>query len=243
MACVGISSGISTGIYRSQNSGVTWTLVSNIPDVITIASDGVDHFYAGTFDGNYRSTNNGSAWNTVGPGIPAGEGGFCALALGTHVFIGNSQGVFHSADHGASFTPASDGLDPIMNRSVQGLAASDEFIFAGIHRNGIWRRSLSDFDITTGIPDATPVVAGTLRAWPSPASAEVTVAYNMQRSGRVRFEVFDATGKSVLDPVWEIAIAGEQRRTIPVDALAPGLYVLRLSTPGGVISCPLSIAR
>jgi hypothetical protein len=242
VACVGIASGAPTGIYRSTNSGATWQLVSNIPDVISIASDGVDHFYAGSFTENYRSTNNGSQWNPVGPGIPESTGGYCALALGADVFIGNSGGVWHSADHGASFATASDGLDPGMNRSVQGLAASDQFLFAGLHRNGIWRRPLSDFDITTSIANTATEVT-TLRAWPNPAMADITVAFTLRNAERVTLTLHDASGRMVRTWSDERMSAGEQKRSFAVDDIDAGRYVLQLATTNSVAVSSITIVR
>jgi hypothetical protein len=241
VACVGIASGLPTGIYRSQNAGVNWSQVSTIPDVISLAGDGVDHFYAGTFDDNYRSTNNGTQWNAVGPGIPAGSGGFCALAIGADVFIGNSSGVFHSDDHGASFTDVTAGLDPEQNHSVQGLAANEQFLFAGIHRNGIWRRPLSDFDITTSIAATNERVE--MGAWPDPANDHITVSFDLSRSGAVQLALFDASGRLVRMLADARSPAGEQQRSLSVADIAPGQYVLRLSTASSIATRSLRIVR
>src|SRR6185295_14100699 len=88
----------SNKIYRSTNSGVSWTSVfsTTTEDWVCIASDGVDHFYAGTFTINYVSANNGSAWQSLGSGIPVGQGAFTIAVKDSNVFVGNQSGVYFS---------------------------------------------------------------------------------------------------------------------------------------------------
>lgn len=241
-ACVGISSGSPAGIYRSTNGGANWQQVSFYPDVLAIASDGVDHFYAGSFSQNYRSTDNGLSWNPVGPGIPGGSGGFCNVAIGAHVFVGNSTGVYHSDNYGGTFTDANIGLDPEMNRAVQGLAANDTYVFAGVHRNGIWRRPLIDFDITTAVTSIAPHEV-ILNVWPMPASSTVRISFALPKTSHVRLTVLDASGRSVRVLFDEDMPSGEQQLDVPVDEWPSGAYVLQLVTSNGRTSRALIVAH
>ncbi|MEP7318099.1 MAG: hypothetical protein ABI921_05150 [Panacibacter sp.] len=151
IAVAGVSEGVppfQSGIYRSTNNGVTWTLAQVVRDVITMAADGATNFYAGTFSDSWRSTNNGISWNPMTNGLPFNEGGYAIKTVDTNnVFIGNSSGVYFSSNKGSSFTNVNTDLDPAPNNSVQGITANSKFLFAGLARNGIWRRPLTDFGI------------------------------------------------------------------------------------------------
>ena len=56
--------------------------------------------------------------------------------------------------------------------------------------------------------------------------------WNQAASGKVRAEVFDATGKQVLDTPMGRFLSGWQQASIAVDALAPGHYTLHLLVDG-----------
>jgi hypothetical protein len=196
-----------------------------LPDVIALAADG-GFFYAGSFDQNYRSTNNGMTWNPVGPGIPAGSGGFCVIAIGADVFVGNSQGIYHSSDHGASFTDAGQGLNPYPNNAVQGFTANNEFIFAGLYRDAIWRRPLYEFNITTDAPMIDGDEGMVMRVAPNPVEDQLHVQISGSRYRATSLELFDLVGRVVLAPVK--LSAGTAETTIDLRAISTGAYVLRL---------------
>ena len=225
VVCVGVQSGAPTGVWRSTNSGVTWTQAGSLPDVISLAADG-GYFYAGSFDQNYRSTNNSMTWNPVGPGIPAGSGGFCVIAIGADVFVGNSQGIYHSSDHGASFTNAGQGLDPYPNNAVQGFTANNEFIFAGLYRDAIWRRPLSDFSISTGVAEINDAQGIAMRVAPNPMEDQLHVQLSGPVDSATSLELFDMVGREVLAPV--ILPSGTAETTVDMSAINAGAYVLRL---------------
>ena len=140
----------SDRIYRSVNKGVSFTQVFSVPgdDLVCIATDGISHFYAGTFTGLLVSNNNGINWQFGGAGIPADKGVYTVAALENNVFAGNGDGVYFSNDNGQSFILKSEGFSmSFENAAVQGLSISPQFVFAGLFQNSIWKRPLSDFGI------------------------------------------------------------------------------------------------
>jgi hypothetical protein len=143
IACVGVSSFPQTkGIYRSTDSGVTWSLISPMQgaDIITMGTGGGTTMYAGDLFGAYVSHDDGFTWGGLGLG-----GAFTILAWDEYGFIGNNDGLFFSDDFGNSWTQMNEGMDPYPNNSVQGLARDNTYVYAGFYRNAIWRRPLSDF--------------------------------------------------------------------------------------------------
>lgn len=232
IAVAGLSNGNSahpSGIYRSTNNGVTWTNVSSILDIICMASDGVDHFYAGTFEGNFVSADNGLGWNSVGPGIPSNAAGFTIKAIGDNVFIGNDNGVYFSSNNGATFTTASDGLDPDPNNAVQGFASNDQYVFAGLFRDAVWKRPLSDFGIVATA--VQPVDKNELVLYqnsPNPFSNSTTITYSLPAERNISITVTDVTGKIVFQSEETKETAGTHSIIFNGEKLAAGIYMAQL---------------
>jgi photosystem II stability/assembly factor-like uncharacterized protein len=97
-----------TGIYRSQNSGVTWTLVrsGNIFDM-EFRTDNSNTVYACTASILYKSTNAGATWTTAYAGLAGGDGTVIAVTLANPNVIYSFNGglvVKKSVDGGSTFT-------------------------------------------------------------------------------------------------------------------------------------------
>ncbi|MEO6165888.1 MAG: T9SS type A sorting domain-containing protein [Chitinophagales bacterium] len=219
-----------SGIYRSTNNGVSWTQVAGIFDIVSMASDGGDHFYAGTLNsGNFVSSDNGVNWQSVGGGIPGGAGGFTIKAIGQHVFIGNNLGLFHSDNYGASFTDASEGLDPEPNNAVQGLAANDQYLFAGLFRDAVWRRPLADFGIVaTAVAENSKADRLVLyQNSPNPFRNATIIQYALPNERKVSFSVTDITGHVVFQSAETMEVAGIHSITFNEKQLAAGIYAMQ----------------
>ena len=147
IVCVGIIASPGRGIYRSIDYGLTYSLAEPLLDIETVKEGGGANMYAGSLFNVYMSNNNGNTWFSIGPGIPAGGGAFTILAWDNYIFIGNNYGVFFSSDNGASFTNASQGLDPYPHGSISGLTRDNQYVYAGSYQDAVWRRPLSDFGV------------------------------------------------------------------------------------------------
>jgi hypothetical protein len=83
----------------------------------------------------------------------------------------------------------------------------------------------------------------TLMAFPNPAARSANVSFRLDRSGRVRLVLYDVLGRESAVPVDGGLSAGEHSVGLDVSALAPGLYVLRLTTETGVVSRGITVHR
>ncbi len=119
-------SGTQDGVYRSTDSGTTWTWAGNgLPNtsysgVTAIAvvgtnlfagtSPGYEQYYGG---GVFRSTDSGKSWTAVNNGLTDTYGiTVTALAVsGTNLFVAVGNGVFVSTDNGGSWIEADYGLN------------------------------------------------------------------------------------------------------------------------------------
>lgn len=167
----------SSGLYRSINSGATWSrLFSGFVQKFAIDSNGY-LFLANLDDGIYRSKDNGATWAR----IVATFGSFTGLCVKNNdVFVGvfnnTGPGVLRSTDSGNSWTQVNNGLTTYEIRSM--AIGSDNEIFVGTRR-GIFRSTnkgdnwtesgmtdtaaISLFNYSTGFLFAGTVGGGILR--------------------------------------------------------------------------------
>jgi photosystem II stability/assembly factor-like uncharacterized protein len=172
IVCVGVTTNPTlpkTGIYRSTDYGLTWNFAEGLLDIEVAAAGGNSTMYCGELFSAYVSHNDGLNWVGLGLG-----GAFSILAWDSYAFIGNNDGVFFSDDYGASFTLMNQGMDPFPNNAVQGFTRDSQYVYAGTYRDGVWRRPLGDFGITTSITKINPDDHN-LSLFPDPASDFVNI--------------------------------------------------------------------
>ena len=111
-----IAGNTDTYIYRSTDSGVTWTLstgtgitISRTWNGVTIGSDGSSLVTGNYTNGyTYRSTDSGTTWTEQGT-VPPASGrwyGFASSSDGTKLITGNTNNgyIYTSTDSGVSWT-------------------------------------------------------------------------------------------------------------------------------------------
>lgn len=217
------------GIYRSVNNGESFTFTSGVVvDGVSMDADAMGNFYAGSLFDVYRSTDNGITWTTAEVGIPPGSGGFAVKAVGQNVFVGNSAGVFYSNNFGASFTPASEGLDAYPNNAVQGFTVKGDTIFAGTFRDAIWKRALSDFGIATALNPISQVEENDFHIT---SSSTQTISYQicLVHAASAQLQLMDALGRIREEISPGDLSSGAHSGTFPVSKLPAGIYFLKLS--------------
>ncbi|HZV70792.1 MAG TPA: hypothetical protein VFG10_14655 [Saprospiraceae bacterium] len=143
-----------TGIYRSTDYGITWNLVAEILDVGFLTAGGGQNMYGGFLFSSYVSHDDGFTWLSTGLSAT-----FTVLAWNNYAFVGNNLGVFFSNDSGTTWAQVNQGMDPYPNNAVQGLTTDSVYLYAGMYRDAVWRRPLSDFGIAP--PPCSHIVSNT----------------------------------------------------------------------------------
>ncbi|MBL0046488.1 MAG: T9SS type A sorting domain-containing protein [Bacteroidetes bacterium] len=99
----GSSSG--SGVYYSNNNGVSWVSINNGlsgNDILSIAVIGTTLFAGTASNGVYVSTNNGTNWGPANSGL-SGAAVYALEPSGSGMLAGTDYGVFFSSNNGSSW--------------------------------------------------------------------------------------------------------------------------------------------
>ncbi|NOU45611.1 MAG: T9SS type A sorting domain-containing protein [Bacteroidales bacterium] len=149
--------GTGSGVFRSDDNGLTWIKkINGFPYgekyINYLAVSDTSLFAAGTGSGLIRSTDYGENWTTVTNGL-TDTYLYSLTANETTVFAGtgdNNLGVFRSTDNGATWLQVSDGMAyyyngnwiPNMAPMITSLAYVGSDLYAGTSEfQGIWKSS------------------------------------------------------------------------------------------------------
>jgi len=125
--------GTADGIYKSVDSGATWSLLSAaLYHTYSILIYG-DYIFAGTGHGIYVSNDNGQSWVSSYNGLSSSIIVSFAV-IGTTIFAGTLTGVSITSDTGASWN--SSGLP--FTDFIHSMATYDSAIYVGTSIHGVY---------------------------------------------------------------------------------------------------------
>ncbi|MGC8486234.1 MAG: hypothetical protein ACP5O6_11490 [Candidatus Baltobacteraceae bacterium] len=143
----GFEVNVSSGIYKSTNSGTTWTPIgytsgladTRVNGLIAVNDAGTTILLAATeFGGIYRSTDGGSTWANVDTAAPAMQ----FAQLGSTIYVADSAGVEQSTNYGVSWSTAGTGFSSAGNAYGSGAnsiaAAPPSTLIAGDFNGYTW---------------------------------------------------------------------------------------------------------
>jgi len=162
------------GLYRSTNSGLTFTEMSNSPNIMDWSCDGSgsggqawydlalvadpvnkDVIYAGGVN-LWKSSNGGSDWQISGhwyggcgvAEVHADQHIYTFNPLNNRIYIGCDGGVYWSGDGGSQWNEITTGLAITQSYKIGQSATEDDLVVTGNQDNGSY---LFDFDNWTAI--------------------------------------------------------------------------------------------
>ncbi len=96
----------------------------------------------------------------------------------------------------------------------------------------------------TSVEWAKPVAGLSLDApWPNPSRGWVTLRYDVPAPADVRISLVDMLGREALAPVHSFHAAGTHTATVNTADLAPGVYVVRLTSAGHTATRRITVVR
>jgi hypothetical protein len=182
----------------------------------------------GTTIGVFHSTLGQSPWTYFDFGLHPTL--FASFALGgglvfTHFANGAGTGIEYSADDGVTWQV----LDSQPATFTYQIAMIGDQLYAG-RVDGLWRRSIAAI---AGIPatDGAPSTGLHFAILGRRSSQDdVRFRFQLPGAGRVRIDVFDASGRLVAAAVDQTLPAGPHEVNWNAGHLASGIYLARLST-------------
>ena len=101
-------------------------------------------------------------------------------------------------------------------------------IYAATYGRGVFRceNYKKDFE---NVPENEEVNAITVSMYPNPVASQATISFNVEESANVSYQVFDMTGRMVMNQNMGRLNAGEHHVNINAENLSTGNYILRLN--------------
>ena len=219
--------GTDKGIFRSLNSGTTWSQLGNTTDffVMTMAINSKGYIFAGSGPyGVFRSTNEGETWDEKNP-MPMDSLATNILVNSRDVVFANTQGgIFSSSNDGDSWTSLAGSLS---ETTYLGLDAN-QYLYAGT-ATGIVYRTINP-TVTRILDRWTSNVAGYSLAnnFPNPFNPTTTISYQISQRGLVTLKVYDVLGREIVVLVNEEKTAGIYKIEYDGSNISSGIYFYKL---------------
>jgi hypothetical protein len=200
----------------------------------------------------YTSLNEGMSWTSMAStGLPAGgyprqfikSPASDTLYMSTEVFATKKYGLFMSTDKGATWTAFDNGLpaNVKLNTSMpapQLHIAFNGHMFASPDSGDIYRTDVPVTASTVIVTTAAGVSATTnneimLKAYPNPASKNLTLSFVDMKAGVYSIHVTDLVGRTILKDRATVT-AAKATQMLDISALTPGTYYLQMRGDNGV---------
>lgn len=242
--------GTDSGIYISTDFGTDWkesdsgfhaaflhsgTFQAN--DVWSFAIIGSSIFAGTGFSGVIHSTDSGSSWSAVHSILSDTESAIIFnIGEDLFAFVYSLQppygtGFFLSKNEGVSWKEIDDGFPKPMSVWVSSPAVANGYLFYGSYfgrgANGIWRRPLSDFGISSISQQSAPTPLD-IRSFPNPFSQSTTITFTTDAAGYADISVVNLLGVEVAHLFSGELAAGNHSFTWDAD---------KMSAPRGVYEC------
>jgi photosystem II stability/assembly factor-like uncharacterized protein len=223
------------GVYRSFNSGSTWTQTQPYASVISLTAGPNGYIYgcfnsvSGGQNGIYRSTDYGLNWQFMG--LANTDYFFLKSNSAGHIFAGGfyGSGILRSTNSGMNWYEINSG---IFNRMIATLFFDNSgFGYAGTYYGGLYKTNISTIgliNISTEIPDEFSLSQN----YPNPFNPATKISFSLPKASFVKMVVFDITGKEVETLVNENLTAGSFEIDFDALKLTSGVYFYRITTDG-----------
>ena len=150
------------GVYRSTNSGLTFTTQSTTPNILGYSSTGADDLNQSSYDlaivvhrssfwyvmsggiNTWRSSNYGVSWSLMSMwNTPAGDYTHADIhaleinPLNNRLYCGSDGGIFYSDNFGGDWVDISSDLEPMQWYKIAGTPGNSSLIIGGTQDNGV----------------------------------------------------------------------------------------------------------
>lgn len=219
------SDGGTEGTFLSTDNGATWntTSITNGTDALAIVGTTV---FAATGIGVKKSTDNGLTWTNTTNASGVIDNATALEVVGNCLMVATPGGrVFSSDDSGVTWNDVSTGASGSLG--AEALWTDATYMYAGVcfTSTGVWRRPLSEFSCgPVGIESSEPEIYTSV--FPNPASDILSIELGDQTSGTI--ELINMNGSVISTQQFT-----QQKMSIYIGNLTPGIYMVRVTTIEG----------
>jgi len=220
-------------LVKLNNEGASWEAVrffqSFNPQVFDIFVDGTS-MYIGTGHGVHKSTNTGANWTMLNNGLGSDPYVSNIIRVNQNLYCtqtAGGNGIYRSTNNGVEWQDVT-GYGPFWTdfRSVISHNAK-LFISMGI---GIYSRNESDLTSVTNPLNITPMELCLRQNYPNPFNPATTIKFSVPKNQFVKVNIYDVSGKLVVNLLNEYKTAGEYDVNFNAEHLSSGVYFYSLES-------------
>ncbi len=181
----------------------------------------------------FRSRDDGQTWEDL---IATGKLAAGPISLHTteeFVVAVHYDSVSVSNDDGDTWTSIAEGWPADVNQPSRTAFVVGDTLYVQLGFSGLWRASLSAAGIVTSTSSASALADADLRVWPSPTRGDVRIQFALDRNASVRIVAYDLLGREVARIAERSLNAGQESVDWSASSLAPGIYLIRMTTDRG----------
>lgn len=169
----------------------------------------------------YLSNDNGKSWSPINNGLNGNINIRSIVTKDSNIFIATyGGGIYFSYNNGTSWRTLNEGLN---KKNILTLAISDKYIYAGIEKGGVWKRSIKEI---VGIVE--PSAKSTLKIYPNPTNDYISIEIPNNNS---TIEIINYNGQLV-----KRIMAKNQITEINISSFKSGIYLIKISDDKGVLT-------
>ena len=142
------------------------------------------------------------------------------------LYLGMNYGVYYIDNTFDEWQPFNTNLPNVIVNELE-INQADGKIYAGTYGRGLWASYKYGFEL--GVDDVLSTEK--VQIYPNPAQEQLHIVFPSEMEMDLR--VFDVTGKLV---IYSPDISFNQKTSLDVSHLQPGIYFLRINSGNGVVT-------
>ena len=203
-------------VFYSNNGGSSFTAkqgnLPSMPVYSSLIEKTTGKVILGTENGIYSSENM-STWNQDG--------------LSNVPVMDLKQQVIKN--HDAKYTHLVDEVGAITTTEYAGIS-NEGIIYAATYGRGLYKCETYKVDNSGSEVNINKNVANNieLNIYPNPIVSEATISFNIEESAQVTYQVYDLSGRMVMNNVLGNYAQGSHKANLNVEALSAGTYIIKV---------------
>jgi photosystem II stability/assembly factor-like uncharacterized protein len=232
-----VAGGYQSGVYRSNNFGCDWMSVTStgLPSakITSVAISRETVFASIPSNGIYCVVNCGLNWARITDGASTIYGD--VAVIDNSVLVATKEGIYNTDFFGTTWHSVNTGLE---SKIISTFFLSGNSLYAGSEHDGIWYRSVSDFNVPVIRPFDHQKVRKTdsKLQFSNNLDHHSVINFIIPESMHVKVALYDISGHNLCTPVNGYFNEGVYSIPLSNDNIAYGSYIVKMNAGGSVLS-------